>query len=215
MADSVEDPANAEGYIEVSTAEGSYTYGGRVLDVRIDGDTVTTVFEKLEAGVAVRSAPLPMKVVVAAVPGVPMVVAHSALEMEGVEHTVELMSSETSYAALLTSLWREGETFTLVEHDIAPFPGALRAMNDCYSWWCARSYHLAPHKLRPAFGCVRFHAQLMRAYPELWKRWDGEHWMTLDATVYRVLQETTRLHVHEPGVAHVKQLVSPLKGVMA
>src|SRR3989304_4422313 len=57
--------------------------------------------------------------------------AASALSVEGVDHHLALMFDEMGYGTLLSNLWFYGEGFIILEHDVVPFPGAIKALQEC------------------------------------------------------------------------------------
>lgn len=104
------------------------------------------------------------------------------------------------YRLLLAELWRRGEPFTLVEHDVVPTRAQLAALEECDRPWCHYGYF--PGHWIPVFGCVRFSAELIAGTPGVW---DDESWpwSQLDmrfATVARALG--WRAHWHSPHVRH-------------
>src|SRR6184192_307902 len=50
---------------------------------------------------------------------------------------IDVSGSDESYFDLVYQLWKEVETFVLVEHDIVPWPGAIRVIHDCEMPLCA------------------------------------------------------------------------------
>lgn len=132
--------------------------------------------------------------------------AHRALSTEGVEHLTFLLDTDTGYADLVAHLWSQGEGFTVVEHDIAPWPGAVDAMEWCPEPWCVHWYPFAPNAIRPAMGMIRFSTELIQANPDLGERWKGVEWHQLDGKVYpAVLAVAGEPHRHLPDVAHLKE----------
>lgn len=102
----------------------------------------------------------------------------------------DVSESDTAYYELLSYLWRIGESFAIVEHDIVVNPGTLASFDDCGHEWCAAKY---PY-LRGTYwglGCTRFRAPLLQRFPDLMdevlayeapKHSQG-HWCTLDMAV--------------------------------
>ena len=83
--------------------------------------------------------------------------ASRALNAEGVDFLLVEMEDEGHYGRLLADLWESGRGFTIVEHDVVPWPGALRRLADCERGWCGYEYPLGKRgKLGGALGCVRF-----------------------------------------------------------
>ncbi len=123
----------------------------------------------------------------------------------------------TAYTQLLQKLWREGETFALVEHDIVPWRGALKQLDACDHPWCGFPYPLVlPHVpagvLHAGLGCVRFRAELLRRYPSAVDDTLAEHtevhpsgfWCNLDDRLTRALTRCGAVrHEHTPAVGHL------------
>jgi len=101
-----------------------------------------------------------------------------------------------AYWRLLCELWKAGETFIIVEHDIVPGPGTLQAMWDCEQPWCAYPYPVGTPWETPCLGCSKFDARLMEWFPNLMEKvgstylgyYDGEriegrHWFRMDMAI--------------------------------
>jgi hypothetical protein len=148
-------------------------------------------------------------------------VAAACLRAERVDHEVRVLSSEHSYALLLVELWLGGETFAIVEDDIAPHPGAMAALERCPYHWCGHYYCLpgrwdveeeSPHEsLFGTNGLFKVSAQVIKAAPDLYQRWATHPWQTLDVAFGAALRHvyaldgadpTRTFHVHNPPVAH-------------
>lgn len=137
--------------------------------------------------------------------------------------TFDVSHSDTDYWSLLSLLWRCGEDFCIVEHDIVVGPGTLDSFEACPQEWCTSPYKY----LRGTYwglGCTRFRAPLMAAYPELLDE-VGEvdapghgpkHWCTLDACITRALMRRRREWPHQDHgeVAHLSD-GSPTHGCRA
>lgn len=98
----------------------------------------------------------------------------AALERDGIKARFQTTATDDrAYARLLCQLWAEGETVVLLEQDKVPAPGAIRAIHDCDSPWCA--YPVDMHQTgRPAdfptLSCVKFSDLLMERWPDLMER---------------------------------------------
>lgn len=131
-----------------------------------------------------------------------------ALRREGVYPQTVLLDGDTEYARVLSALWRASESFVLVEGDVVPWPGAVRALLDCPEPWCGHNYPIASGFNCGTLGCVKFGAALMRQWPSLWVRWEGTPWRQLDIAVFRAVAAATGMidfHVHTPPVAHARE----------
>ena len=148
-------------------------------------------------------------------------VAARCLRAERLEPEVRLLEHDGAYAALVAELWRDGETFVVVEDDIAPWPGAVQALQSCSHYWCGFHYCLrgrwdfeATHPdqvLWGTSGCFKVTQDVMAAVPDLYKRWDAHDWRFLDVALTAALRHVFGLdrapseatfHVHTPPVAH-------------
>jgi hypothetical protein len=148
-------------------------------------------------------------------------VAKRCLEAEGMHPEVHVLHDNHAYAQLVAELWRDGETFAIIEDDIAPWPGAIRHMLDCPRHWCGYHYCLpgrwdadeedVERKLWGTTGCYKVSAAVMAAAPTLYERWDRHDWWHLDVAIYVALRHVLGLdaspvehmfHVHKPAVAH-------------
>lgn len=140
-----------------------------------------------------------------------------ALLMDRVPALYVRMEDDLNYWYVLRELWQERETFILVEHDVIPWPGALKLLWDCPEPWCANPYKLAhDNGFTTALGCTKFDKSLMEKVPELWDRLaegidfrcqgDPRHWYGLDGRLGLVLSSTVGMawpHRHEPPVTHL------------
>jgi len=145
-----------------------------------------------------------MKVVVPAVSSdCPTILA---LRKEGVEFRMWQIENDYSYSDMFVQLWKEGEGFVSIEHDIVPWPGAIEEISICvYKHWCSYEYPLAPGTLRPALGCFKVSNWIVRTYPLLYKMWENKTWNYLDGSVCPALESIVgTTHIHTPPLAHVK-----------
>lgn len=89
------------------------------------------------------------------------------------------MTTDDAYWCLFRDLWRAGEDFTLIEHDIVPRPGTVDHFDRCPESWCSCSYtwswkpqytwltDRSTKVLNSSLGCTRFRAELLADCPEL------------------------------------------------
>lgn len=124
---------------------------------------------------------------------------------EGVPHEEVIMQDDLHYGRLVQSLWQAGEGFILVEHDIAPWPGALQQMIDCPEPCCAYEYP-TERVMRNALGCVKFDASVLRN--NFSQSWHTIPWHQLDGAILpRLLMwYGVGRHFHTPAVAHARAL---------
>jgi hypothetical protein len=89
------------------------------------------------------------------------------------------VSAPNAYWELFRDLWRAGEDFILIEHDVVPRPQTIARFDRCRESWCSCSYlwhwkpayqwikDREPRVLNADLGCARFRAEVMAAAPEL------------------------------------------------
>lgn len=122
-------------------------------------------------------------------------------------HVFELADvswSDEAYALVFCGLWRSGESFAIVEHDIVIRPELLREFDTCPAPWCTAKYSY----LRGNYwglGATRFRSDLTRSLPTVPDEilaYDAPghgpgHWCTLDMAV------TSTLRAHGVEWPHV------------
>lgn len=136
----------------------------------------------------------------------------AALDNSGYQWTgVDLTGSDTAYTELMQKLWRAGESFAIVEHDIVPWRGALAELDDCDEPWCAFEYPFGKGAIT-GLGCTRFRDILLTGYPtavddtliEHHEVHPRGHWCSLDGRLSHALHRLgARKHVHTPLVGHL------------
>ena len=124
-----------------------------------------------------------------------------------------MSGSETAYHELVARTWAEGHGFTIVEQDIAPYPGALGAMWACPEPWCVTPYR-CNGQYEGYLGCVRFSDALVQSQPDAIEaidrlKYDGtprRYWGRLDTRLQQVLESRGYAkHRHWPSVTHLHQ----------
>src|SRR5215216_621829 len=131
-------------------------------------------------------------------------IAHWALDAERIDHEVHVCYGDNGYGELLSALWALAESFILVEHDIAPWPGAITRLKNCNQQWCAYQYPLN-FDLVAALGCTKFTSELIATTWTISSRWAETHWGALDGLVVHRLQLAGhKPHLHSPPVAHAR-----------
>lgn len=135
----------------------------------------------------------------------------AALDASGYPWIDAEVAGDTGYTMLLAALWRDGEAFTIVEHDIIPHPGAPAELEACPEPWCAFGYRYQ-HGTHAGLGCARFSARLLAAVPDAVEQTLAEsdevhpagHWCNLDDRLCRVLARYGfASHRHSPEVGHL------------
>jgi hypothetical protein len=114
------------------------------------------------------------------------------------------VDGRTAYAELFSKLWSQARPFIIVEHDILPWPGALRELTECPEPWCGFTYRLG----RPArqtypslIGCTKFEPLRLGSCPIS----KNLHWKQLDGQIGEVLhkERSIKMHHHYPEVGHL------------
>lgn len=132
-------------------------------------------------------------------------VAHYALDTEGIEHEVKRCDGPYGYGELLEKLWTVGDGFILVEHDIAPWPGAIHQLIGCDDDWCCYEYPLN-FGLVGALGCTKFSTKLLAKTWRIPQLWYQTHWGAVDGKLVAALRTAhgQDAHIHTPPVAHAR-----------
>lgn len=125
---------------------------------------------------------------------------------------VMLDQSDSAYADLLCQLWKQKETFAIIEQDIVINHYVPRKWAQCSDWWCGFPYQVnAAGPPIVCLGCTKFGAQLLAREPDAMEEAvmidDGlppRHWQRLDGRIGKVLaQRDYRALVHTPPVRHL------------
>lgn len=154
-----------------------------------------------------------------------LVVPHTDLHPETYRATrdwpdveyVYVGEDDYAYGRLLKRLWREGESFALVEHDVLPHPDTLARFALCDRWYCSAPYEWTTH-VGVTLGCTKFGREGLLAYPDAaeiacripsnYGDGTGGHWKQLDvflqAAVLRDLY-SEQPHAHLPPVRHLNE----------
>jgi hypothetical protein len=118
---------------------------------------------------------------------------------------VDVSADGWDYWRLVCELWSAGSMFALVEHDVVPPPGAVRAMLACPRDWCAHEYKQGS-LVGTAFGCTKFSAAIIARHPDAVSRILPQHrgWDGLDSMVIGTLHRNGEVeHVHQPPAWHL------------
>ena len=140
----------------------------------------------------------------------PLSAAQLALRQDGVEFRAEHMTDDEGYFRMMERLWKTGETFAVVEHDVVVWPGAIQQLEDCSELWCTFPYYCSVGWIKDGLGCTKFSAELIRRYPDFLKEpfptccAHTRHYCGLDRLIaHRMLELGIEPHVHEPGVCNL------------
>lgn len=118
---------------------------------------------------------------------------------------IDLGDRFDAYRLLLEELWRDGESFLLVEQDIELHEAVIPELGACQEPWCLYAYNIGwpPAPVRSALGCVRFSSRLLAEFQDAIVGLPVRGWNQLDASLYPRLRDAGfRPHEHEPLVAH-------------
>ena len=118
---------------------------------------------------------------------------------------VDVSDHEWAYWRLLYDLWKRAEDVVLVEHDVIPQPGAVRALLGCPRDWCAVPYQQGKH-VGTGFGCTKLTGAMMARNPDAVSRIPPQHrsWRALDSVVLGTLRRNgEEEHVHALLAAHL------------
>lgn len=143
-----------------------------------------------------------------------MSVAEKCLAVEGIAHRVNVVEPSRTYAerpeayaGMLAALWQDGREFINLEHDVAPWPGALIDLWSCpqpFCYFCYPSW--SQGHLTAGLGCMKFGQRVLDRIPNSWEDWGNVPWWDLDgAIVSDVIEAGFEGHVHSPPVAHVRR----------
>ena len=106
------------------------------------------------------------RVVVPYVPGMLQPATVESLgDLPGVRYSEIDPDDDAGYSRVLIALWEAGESFVIVEQDVAPPPGWFYEMDACPNRWCTR-----PPAGRIGLdwlGCARFSAPLLAEHPTI------------------------------------------------
>ena len=78
--------------------------------------------------------------------------------LQTVGHQVSIIpvhQSDYAYWYLFSHLWKAGQPFVLVEHDIVIRPDTIDLLAACPALWCGFVYHEAPGEPVAGLGCTK------------------------------------------------------------
>jgi hypothetical protein len=83
----------------------------------------------------------------------------------------DVSEDSAAYWRLLCRLWEDGESFMVVEHDVAFRPDVVEQFTVCSEPWCLFPYANICHwecmeAWANMLGCTRFSSELIRACPD-------------------------------------------------
>lgn len=112
-------------------------------------------------------------------------------------------AKDTDYYDLVKELWAARATVIIVEHDIVPWPGALKEMWDCPFQFCAFQAPSGPRS--KGLGCLKYGKELMESFPDHINNieFDRRSWRILDGGLtWNLLNHGVSPHYHSPMVGH-------------
>ncbi len=135
---------------------------------------------------------------------------------------VDVSASDSAYWRLLDELWRCGEDFCIVEHDVVVNASTFDELDSCEEAWCSfpHLYVCGGPAGYQGMGCVRFRASVLLKVPDAMERvaeksdidHAPKHWCTIDkwlqhevlppAGIVRHRHETVLGHLGGPNVSH-------------
>jgi hypothetical protein len=111
--------------------------------------------------------------------------------------------NQYAYWNLFVTLWREGEPFVLVEHDIVVRPSTIQQLEDCPRPWCGFVYHEAPGEPVAGLGCTKFTPGF--DLPVL----EPLVWQNVDSAVGGIMRTHGLVrHDHQPWLRHLNPTVA-------
>lgn len=136
-------------------------------------------------------------------------VAERVLTAEGVAYETRRADGTRGYSRLMTEVWARGEGFIVVEHDVAPWPGAIAELAACQGDWCYFQYPDGG-SLSRGLGCTKFSDRLVSGYPGLSAEWADVAWQQIDGAVGSAVAGVLRdgsdpRCLHTPPVAHARR----------
>ncbi len=137
----------------------------------------------------------------------------AALEADGRQcEYIYVGGSPTAYHDLIAGVWAEGHAFTVIEQDIAPYPGAVAELEACLQPWCGHPYWIGT-TFGTYLGCTRFSEEFVHANPGVMDECVAiadsatppKYWGRVDTRLGQVLNDHYGLtvHNHYPAVDHL------------
>ena len=114
------------------------------------------------------------------------------------------------YGDSLARVWDLGKGFIILEHDVAPWPGALTELWNCPEPLCTLPVIFHGAINHTSFACVKFSEALVKKTQGIWKAYprnDIFYWQGLDGWFNFQMEkreEPIRRHSHRPPALHVE-----------
>jgi hypothetical protein len=139
--------------------------------------------------------------------------AELALTAEGIQHSVQKVGESSNYTAPsayeyaygLAFIWELEQPFINLEHDVAPWSGAIDELWSCPHPWCRFQYPVfPPPRMSDGIGCMKFGQEIVSNVKV--DSWLDLAWWDLDGQVISAIKgEGYEVHTHNPSVAHVRR----------
>jgi hypothetical protein len=128
------------------------------------------------------------------------------LRIQQIQPTLERVGPGNEYLELLRRRWAEGETFYLVEQDVAVWLGAIEQLDMCDHDWCTLPTMCHGRMITTTFGCVKFSRRLIAKNPGFWDDIEAP-WYHLDASFAdKMGWPWIRPHAHWPAGSHLNEV---------
>lgn len=128
------------------------------------------------------------------------------------KRSAPVLEGDRAYYDLLAGLWDDGESFCVVEHDVAVHETALDELAACPHDWCSFPFQYG-NTVTHGLACVKFSAELIARNPDAMIKVGvmhdpthrKKHWCRLDAWLQGVILPNAgeTLHKHETLVRHL------------
>ncbi len=94
---------------------------------------------------------------------------------------IDVSNSDIAYYVALLDIWKRGETFALLEHDVLCRPDIIQEFEDCPEPWCLYGYDSMCHPQcqeawRNQLGCTRFRSELIAVVPDALSSIPADNW---------------------------------------
>jgi hypothetical protein len=128
------------------------------------------------------------------------------LRIQYVQPELVKVGGGDEYHTMLREAWDAGETFYVVEQDVAVWQGAIRQLNDCAEGWCTLPTMCHGRMITTTFGCVKFGATLIERNPNFFDD-IATTWFHLDAGFAdKMGWPYIKPHAHWPPATHLNEV---------
>jgi hypothetical protein len=128
------------------------------------------------------------------------------LRIQYVQPELVKVGDGDEYHTMLREAWDAGETFYVVEQDVAVWQGAIRQLNECAETWCTLPTMCHGRMITTTFGCVKFGATLIERNPHFFDD-VATTWFHLDAGFAdKMGWPYIKPHAHWPPATHLNEV---------